>query len=535
VAFYKDNRLAGWRENFVFKLPTGQLVAAYTDATPLKRSEAKLKTIFESSGDALLVVDASGTVLEANRSSEILFAMRRTKLLGSSLPAVVIESRRDSFRSLLRNIREGSTAGTEVEILQNGVPEPVPVEFMCAVIDWEDGKAVLLNGRSLAWRRRMEQQIEQIQRMESIATLAGGIAHDFNNALAGILNCVNLAEIYLVKEPEKTREKLRTAESAIMDATALTKQLLTFARGGEPVRRVERIEPLLRNAIELSLSGSGVRAEQSFDIGLWPLAIDHGQMMQVFQNILINARQALADKGIVRIKARNVEVTPNDNPLPSQLLHGPYVVVSIADHGPGIAPEFMSRLFDPFFSTKQTGSGLGLTTAYSIIQKHDGGIVVDSEPAKGTQFSIYLPAAPDGILPESEKARTTNGKGRRILVMDDEPIVREVLCEILRHLGYRAVEAPDGESAVSLFRDARERGEPFDAVILDLVIPGGRGGEEILAVLRSIDPTIRAVATSGYSNASVLTNFLDHGFSEAFQKPSTAEEIAGILAKTFND
>jgi PAS domain S-box-containing protein len=377
----------------------------------------------------------------------------------------------------------------------------------------------------LTERKKMEEERLKVAKLESLGILAGGIAHDFNNILTAIVGSISFAKLCLAREDD-AYEALIVAEQASLRAKDLTRRLLTFSRGGEPIRRIVSIPRLLRNTAGFVLSGSSSRCVYTFRDDLSPVEADEGQIAQVFNNLLLNAIQAMPDGGTVKVSAENVAVE-KDAALP--LAMGKYVKVSISDHGQGIPQEIIEKIFDPYFTTKQEGSGLGLTTAYYVVGKHQGYLQVESVPGAGTTFSVYLPAS-ESRAPVEEKEETffRSGKGR-VLVMDDEEILRNFAGRMLKKAGYQVSLATDGMEAVELFGKAKESGRPFDVVVLDLTVPGGSGGKETLQRLLEIEPGIRAIVSSGYSNDPVMANYQQFGFKAVVEKPYSINELTRTI------
>jgi CheY-like chemotaxis protein len=343
---------------------------------------------------------------------------------------------------------------------------------------------------------------------------------------------ISLAKI-LTNPMDRTFHLLEESERAAEQAKELSYRLLTFSKGGEPVRRISSIGDLLGEAVSLSLSGANVACKLTLPEDLAPAEVDKGQMKQVFNNLLINAREAMPEGGTIEVCAANVKVTGSDN-LP--LKEGQFVKISIADHGPGIPEENLLKIFDPYFSTKdrggQKGMGLGLAICHSIITRHEGHIAVESAAGAGTAFHIYLPAFAKSV-PEG---RTGNGGTLfagmgRVLFMDDEERVRTIAGAMLRQMGYDCELADNGEEAVAAYRRARESGKPFTAVILDLTVQGGMGGEKTLRKLREIDPAVKAVISSGYADDPIMQDFRAHGFAGAIAKPYTIEKLTELLRR----
>jgi PAS domain S-box-containing protein len=371
----------------------------------------------------------------------------------------------------------------------------------------------------------LEEQILRTQKLEAVGLLAGGIAHDFNNLLMGIFGGISMAKTFSDKNGNPYR-MLEEAEKALDQARNLTKQLLTFSKGGEPVKSVLYLPSVIHSSVKFALSGSTVNYVFSMDDDLWLVEADEGQMKQVMHNLVINAGEAMPEGGTVRIEAGNV-VVDGKGGLPVR--PGKYVRMVIADTGTGISDAHISRIFDPYFTTKQRGSGLGLTTSYSIIKKHGGIIDVKSELGAGTTFFIYIPASEEKTLPEkAHEKRSFAGKGR-ILLMDDEEVVRTVAGYMLTILGYEVDFAEIGEKAVEKYSEAMKTDNPFKAVILDLTVRGGMGGRDTLMSLYKEDPEVRAVVSSGYSEDSILSNYKRYGFKAVLSKPYDIDELGGVL------
>lgn len=379
-------------------------------------------------------------------------------------------------------------------------------------------------------RRQMEQEMLKIQKLESLGVLAGGIAHDFNNLLAGILGNIGLARLY--SQPgDKVIEKLVQAEKAAMRAKDLTQQLLTFSKGGEPITQAMFIGDMLRDSASFILRGGSIRCTFAIQEGLWPVVVDSGQISQVVQNLVKNAQEAMANGGDIVVGAANVELKGNIE-LPLQA--GRYVTVYVEDQGEGIPVRHLAKIFDPYFTTKKSGTGLGLAVCFSIIQKHGGHLMVESGPGK-TVFRFYLPAVSVGQVATKalDEPEAFHIGGGRILVMDDEEIVRETTREMLTNMGYEVVLASDGAEAVTQYRTAMAENDPFRAVIMDLTVPGGLGGLEALAQLQQLDPEVKAIVSSGYANAPVMANYKAHGFCGVLVKPYRPFELGQLLAMVF--
>ncbi len=375
--------------------------------------------------------------------------------------------------------------------------------------------------RDITERKKMEEELFNAQKLESVGILAGGIAHDFNNLLTAILGNISLARKY-TNPQDKMYGRLAEAEKASLRARELTRQLLTFSRGGAPVKKTASIGELVKESAYFALRGSNVKCEFFITAGLLAVAVDEGQLSQVINNLIINADQAMPEGGTITVRCENVTLGDHDV-LP--LKAGTYVKISIQDQGIGIPKEHLLKIFEPYFTTKQKGTGLGLASSYSIIKKHDGHITVESGPGAGTAFFIYLPASKEQGLPKkAEKDAPLAGKGK-ILIMDDEEAVRQVAGAMLRDLGYEITVAGDGAQAVELYKEAGESGKPFAAVIMDLTVAGGMGGKDAVKKLLQIDRSAKVIVSSGYSDDPVLAEYKNYGFSGIVVKPYNIKEL----------
>lgn len=418
-------------------------------------------------------------------------------------------------------------------------PYPVEIYHKDGSVRWlevaespisnESGAVIGVQGiaTDITERHLLQQEQFKTQKLEAIGTLAGGIAHDFNNLLQGVFGYISMAKMTF-DQKEKALSMLGQAEHALHMSVNLTSQLLTFSKGGRPVRKKLLLRPLIGDAVKFALSGSRVNYDLDIDAKLRTVAADEGQVGQVIQNIVLNAEQAMPMGGTVMVTARNVYSQGEASPL--HLPKGNYVEICIRDSGIGIPAEYLPRIFDPYFTTKERGSGLGLATCYSIIRNHDGTIRATSEVGKGSTFSIYLPAAEAG----AENAETPMVTARdvrkgRILVMDDEEMLRNIAREMIQVLGHEVEFARNGVETIEKYRKALASGERFDIVILDLTIRGGMGGEETFRKLMSLDPEVKAIVSSGYAESSVLSQYQTSGFRACLAKPYGMEALRNTL------
>jgi PAS domain S-box-containing protein len=373
-------------------------------------------------------------------------------------------------------------------------------------------------------RKLIEEELLRASKLEALAVLAGGIAHDFNNFLTIVQGNLELAQIH-TKPGDVLYPILQQTDTACKRAVSLASQLLTFGKGGAPIVRTASVAQLLAASVDLARAGSQVRFDLAIPDDLWPAEIDAGQISQAFHNLLINARQAVPEGGVVEVRAENVVI--EDGAL--SINAGKYVRIFVRDYGCGIAPEILPRIFDPYFTTKETGSGLGLATAYSIVTKHQGHIRADSTLGQGSTFCIHLPASE--ITPVTQPAAVVWRGAGRILVMDDEEAIRTLLELMMRQLGYEVECASDGSEAIEIFTRATASGLGFAGVLLDLTVPGRMGGQEAAEELRKIDPSVKLIVSSGYADVPILAEFQKYGFDDVVRKPYTLAELSDVLAR----
>jgi len=381
---------------------------------------------------------------------------------------------------------------------------------------------------------RLQAELTRAGKLESLGLLAGGIAHDFNNLLTVLIGNMSLLRLDTTLGPDSSRS-LAQAEKAAARARDLTQQLLTFAKGGAPLRAAVSLPEVVREVAEFALRGAKVRCEFDQRAELWPANVDKGQIGQVVQNIVLNAVQAMPEGGVLKISLQNDVVGAE---FAGVLAAGRYVRLEFVDHGPGIAEADLARIFDPYFTTKQKGSGLGLATVHSIVKKHGGHVTVESGAGRGTTFRIWLPAAEVGTPARSETtpaipppAAAAGSRSARILVLDDEQFIQDLAGSILRRYGYESKGVADGQAAVAEYVRARDAGQPYDLVILDLTIPGGMGGRQTLEELLKLDPSVKAIVSSGYSNDLVLSDYKGHGFRGMISKPYDVADFAQTVSR----
>jgi PAS domain S-box-containing protein len=494
----------------------------------LKESEERLRMLIEGTNDVITLQDRTGIFSYYNGAHR--YGYESETILGKAPHEVFHPS--EASRSMQHTnyvFETGRSLTTEEDVIRGGERLWFNVNRYPIRDEKSNIVSVATISRNITDRKRMEENLIKSQKLESIGTLAGGIAHDFNNILTVMLGNITLAKMSINPE-NKAIKRLKDAEKATMRAKDLTQQLLTFAKGGEPFKRVVSMNRLIEDSVNLSLSGSNVKCDYEIAEDLFPVEIDEGQIRQVIHNVIVNAKEAMPSGGVVDIRARNVTLEGGND---LSLEKGHYVRIDITDRGPGIPGAYLPKIFDPYFTTKEMGSkkgtGLGLAICYSIVRKHNGHIKVESNVGAGTTFAVYLPAYDRD---SAEEKRVEGGRPQnqgKILLMDDEEMIREITAEILGALGYNAAFAKNGDEAIKMYEDARNSGEPFDLVILDLTIPGGMGGKETIQKLIDLDPRVKGIVSSGYSNDPVMAEFRKYGFSGIITKPFKIEELNEVL------
>jgi|GEM_PF-465957 len=494
----------------------------------LKVSEEKYRLVIENANEAI-VVTQDGFLKFVNPKATEITGYSAEELALRPLIELVHPDDRETVATRFEKRLEGEPVPPSYSFrLIHKSLETRWVEMTALRIFWEGRNAALSFFSDITAKRKMEDEFLRLEKIRSLGVMAGGIAHDFNNILTAVLGNISLAKIYSTPG-EKAFQRLSEAEKACLQAQGLTQQLLAFSKGGAPVKKPGNIVNIIRDSCLLAVSGSRAVLDISVPEDLWAAEVDPGQISQVLSNILINADQAMPQGGVIKISAENVEDSEDD----VLLVRGvKYVKIAVQDSGIGIPSSHLPRLFDPYFSTKHRGSGLGLATAYSIIKNHDGAIWVESELGKGTTFCIYLPAlGGQAIAQEDSEARVVRGNGR-VLLMDDEEAIRELGGEALKLLGYEVQVAREGREAAELYEEAMKCGAPFDAVIMDLTVPGGMGGAETVRILQKLDPQVKAIVSSGYSTDPIMANYEKFGFCDVVPKPYSAMELSQALSRT---
>ncbi|MBW7997113.1 MAG: PAS domain S-box protein [Candidatus Glassbacteria bacterium] len=495
----------------------------------LRESEERFRKLAEMLPESILETDIGGRITFANRSAINQLGFTRQELAnGLKITDFFASEDVEAATRNITDIMRGENVGLKQFTIRRVDGSTFPALVHATAI-LERDIPVGLRGFfiDITERFQLEEERRRSSNLEAVGLLAGGIAHDFNNILASIVGYVNMAQI-AGEKGEELNSFLDSAESVAMRAKNLTQQLLTFAKGGVPVKAVVSLPQLIGNSAGISLIGSNVRGEFNIDDDLWPAEIDEGQISQVLNNLIINAKQAMPDGGVIRIAAKNLIVKKSSALLP--LKKGRYLKISVEDSGTGIPKEQRNKIFEPYFTTKTEGSGLGLTTSYSIIRKHDGFIDVESEPGQGATFHLYLPAAVDKSVPPPEEIEEKTYASGRVLLMDDERDLVKAITGILEFFGSDVEHARDGREALAKYKSGIRSGRPFDVVVMDLTIPGGMGGRETIGKLLEIDPQAKVIVSSGYSEDAVMADYRDYGFSYAITKPYGYKELMEAIS-----
>ncbi len=504
----------------------------------LRRQRDMLDVTLSSIGDAVIATDTHSRILFFNRVAEALTGWPQQDAIGRPLDEVFRIVHEQTLQPVdnpvARVLREGIIVGlanhTALITRQN---QMIPIADSAAPIRSSGGilQGVVLVFRDITEQKQLEEVLLRARKVESVGVLAGGIAHDFNNLLTGIMGNISLA-MMLVDQEAQVMARLTEAENACRRATKLTHQLLAFSKGGAPVRQTVSIAELLTESATFALRGSNVRSVFTIAEDLWPADLDADQINQALHNVVLNAAQSMPDGGTVDVQASNVWLNAAEVP---PLKEGRYLKITVHDQGCGISADIQPNIFDPYFTTKEHGSGLGLATAYAIITKHDGFITVESEMGAGTTFVIYLPGSQDNVIPVQDNPDTPLVGSGRILVVDDEEAIRNLLSNMLTRAGYEVNCVPDGAEAIDVYQNAQAEGRPYTAVILDITIPGGMGGIEVLEPLRAIDPQAKVLISSGYANNPVMANFQQYGFNGVIAKPYTVQRLLDVLQHVIRD
>jgi len=507
----------------------------------LRRAQAELDAVRQRYFDlynlapvGYCTISEQGVIMEANLTAANLLGTTRNALTNKPITMFILSADQDIYylrRKLL--FETGEPQKYELRMTKyDGTNFWAHLDATYATAD--NGTSVCrIVMTDISDRKRMEAELLKMKKLQSIGTLAGGIAHDFNNILMGLFGNISLAKSELPKD-HPSFKSLEFAEKSMSRAVLLTGQLLTFAKGGDPVLEDVRLGPLAEEVARFVLSGSQVSLTFQQAVGLWMAKVDKSQIQQVISNLTINAREAMPSGGHLYINLENADIQKGTH---FKLHPGKYIKMTLRDEGIGIDPKTLDRIFDPYFTTKHTGCGLGLATTYSIISKHGGTIDVASELGKGTTFTIYLPASE--VLPVLPENHPDSGSpvlktSLKILVLDDEEFIRLVIPRWLNRMGCLVETSADGRQTIELYQQALKAGTPFDVLILDLTIPGGIGGQEALKAILAMDPHAKAIVSSGYAEGPVMSNFPFYGFKGVLVKPYTESQLHDVLKQVLS-
>ena len=541
--YIKKNGEEGWMDFSGLMIDHNNkpaLLATVVDITERKTAEEallsekeRLAVTLRSIGDGVITTNIQGRITLINEQAKNLIGCGDSDPVNDNLEKILFLFDEQTGKKIINPVDISSAIHGQESSYTNCVLKTLSggqkfISFAGSPLKDKNNQriGVVFVLRDITEKRQMEQELFKSQKLESVGVLAGGIAHDFNNILTAIIGNLSLAKLNL--EPAgKIYNHIEKAEKASARAQELTQQLLTFSKGGAPVKKAASIEEVVKDSVGFVLSGSNVKCRLDFEKNLPPVEIDSGQISQVIQNLVINADQAMPEGGNLDISAQLKELKKERKGLNPGL----YLQLDVADKGIGISKEYLDKVFDPFFTTKQSGSGLGLATSYSIIQKHGGLLSLASEIGKGTVFTIFLPVARGVRISRSsqqEDLSSIRGHGR-VLVMDDELFVQETAVTMLEGFGFEAVAVNDGAETLDLYKKARKEKNPFSAVVMDLTIPGGMGGKQTILKLLELDPEAVAIVSSGYSSDPVMADFTKYGFRGCLKKPYRLEELICVF------
>ncbi len=498
----------------------------------LSDEKEKLFVTLQSIADSVITTDTIGRISFMNKKAEEITGWSAKEASGQPLSNIfcIINSKTgEAYEIPLEKVlKTGMTVslGNNVTLIAKNGRKKIIAADSFAPIKNKSGKiiGVVLVFKDIIEKELMDKEFIKMKKLESLGLLAGGIAHDFNNLLTAILGNIGLAMAYLPPE-HKTYRRLRESEKASLKARDLVNQLLTFSKGGEPVKKILSIATVIKETVNLALIGSNIKCEIFIPDDIWNVLIDEGQIGQVIHNLLLNACQAMPSGGTIKVMCENTFIEKKAVlPIPI----GKYVKISVQDEGIGISQENLSKIFDPYYTTKLKGTGLGLSIAYSIIKKHGGYITVDSIIGKGTTFVFYLLAskkAAESIKETKDSKVKKLSDKKKLLVMDDDDMILDFVKEVLSGAGYYVECSKNGGQAVELYKEAISAGDPFDLVVLDFTIPGGMGGKETINRLLKITPGVKAIVSSGYSADPIMTEYKKYGFSSVLIKPYKVDDL----------
>ncbi|MBN1409939.1 MAG: PAS domain S-box protein [Spirochaetales bacterium] len=549
--------LTGGKGHFLAEISASQLfnesgstkavITIIHDLTRRKQIEdalAKERELFEitlrSINDSVITTDTKGRIILINQVAEDLTGYSQQEVYNQKLDEFFTILNRTSHapvQNLVESIVQDNQLifdFTQSKILIDKDGNEKIISGSGAPIKNQNGNIIgsVIVFRDITETQRMEEELFKVKKIESLGILAGGIAHDFNNILTGIITNLSLAKLHVKESDKDLNDFLNNSEQAALRASHLTNQLLTFSKGGAPIKEAASIKKMIKDAVTFCLSGSNTDYILKLPSKLWSVEVDPGQIDQVLNNIILNAKQAMPQGGILTIKAENCKIpSKSRDKYLSQLKSGKYVKVTLHDIGPGIPKHVIDKIFDPYFTTKKSGTGLGLSIAYSIIKKHAGVIYAESEPGQGSSFIFYLPASSAKVMDEEQPRQKLPSIKGKILVMDDDRDVRIVVQKLLVKYGYEVECTLEGETTIQEYGKAFKENSPYNLIIIDLTIPGGIGGKETAHKIWEINPDAKIIVFSGYSNDPVMANYREYGFSGVIAKPFTVPDFLETIRK----
>jgi len=493
----------------------------------IKESENRFKTVFYTNPDAININRLKdGSYTDVNEGFTLLTGYTRKDVIGKTSKEINIWLNQTDRQELVRGLKEKGCY-TNLEAKFQRKDGSITTALMSAsIIDLKGVAHIISITRDISEKQKLEDSLQKTQKLESLGVLAGGIAHDFNNILSAIFGFTELAIMKTSESAVSTylNKSLKNTERA----RALTQQLLTFAKGGIPVKKVAQLFPFVQETVQFALSGSSVSSKFQIQDNLWACDLDKNQIGQVIDNLTINAQQAMPSGGTIKVSAQNISLSEKEHP---PLMAGNYVKLSIKDQGIGIPKEFLPRIFDPYYTTKPKGHGLGLATCYSIINRHDGIIDVESESGKGSTFNIYLPATIDTISTRDEKLAKQHSGSGTFLIMDDEKAILDMMKKMLESFGYNVVVKTNGAEAIDFFAAEFKANRKIAGMIFDITVPGGMGGKEAVKEIRKMCSDTPVFVASGYSEDPIISNPEEYGFNGSIRKPFMLADLSDMLEK----